>query len=367
MLFFLLSTFLGILFGWIMFQRLRFLPKYKSDAPLPNIRISVIIPMRNEEHNIPNLLQDLAQQTLPPHEIICVDDGSTDSSAKIALERGAKTLYVSAKPRGWMGKCYACHTGSLAASGSMLLFLDADVRLHPNALKRLLQASAKYGPVVSVQPWHSTKRSYEQFCLFFNLIAAVSLAAPSVFGRSTSGLYGPVILIPTYLYEKSGGHAAVKNCILDDLSLGRRLTQIGITPYCCIGDLELQYRMYPHGYKSMLEGWTKNFASGAARSTAGLFIAVFFWVTALGGVPLKLLEAFAMQQTPAFLYYLALYILLFIHLVWAAHKVGNFRIIYLWFYPVLLGVFVGVFCLSAIKRLLHIPVQWKGRNIIVRD
>ena len=66
-------------------------------------KLSVIIPARNEEDNLPLLLTDLARQSYRPLEIICVDDGSTDETARIAESFGIKVISLRDKPEGWTG------------------------------------------------------------------------------------------------------------------------------------------------------------------------------------------------------------------------------------------------------------------------
>jgi glycosyltransferase involved in cell wall biosynthesis len=74
--------------------------------------VSVIIPARNEEHNLPTLLRSLATQPLKPHEIIVVDDGSTDRTAELARQLGAMVVASKPLPEGWRGKTWACHQGA---------------------------------------------------------------------------------------------------------------------------------------------------------------------------------------------------------------------------------------------------------------
>ena len=86
----------------------------------------MIIPARNEAHNLPRLLESLASQSVQPREVIVVDDGSTDDTAEIARRHGAEVLVSKPLPEGWRGKPWACHQGAEAASGDLLCFVDAD-------------------------------------------------------------------------------------------------------------------------------------------------------------------------------------------------------------------------------------------------
>ncbi len=364
MLFSVVIFFLGIIAGQLLFCRLRFLLPLRA-KPSPNKpRISVIIPARNEAHNLPRLLRCLQTQTLRPHEIICVDDASTDETAAVATTAGTKVLRIREKPKAWMGKSYACHMGAAAANGSLFLFLDADVRLDTNALLRLYNTWQTHGPVVSVQPWHLSVRLYEQCCLFFNIIAAAALATPPVLGPPTDGLFGPIILMPAQLYRQCGGHEAIKSSVLDDISLGQSLSTLGIRPYCCQGGQDLRYRMYPNGCATMLEGWTKNFASGAVASRFWLWVFLVFWIAALLSAPLRLVGfLFFPFSTDFFLFVFLSYFVLCFQLQSLALKIGRFSPWLILFYPIALMVFMYIFFLSAFKKIFHLPVFWKGRDI----
>ena len=98
--------------------------------------ISVIIPVFNSADYLRSTLEHLARSTVEPHEIIVVDDGSTDGSAKAALELGAKVLSAG----GRSGPARARNLGAKAATGEILFFLDADVCVHPDTLGRIRNA-----------------------------------------------------------------------------------------------------------------------------------------------------------------------------------------------------------------------------------
>lgn len=100
--------------------------------------ISVIVPARNEERNLPALLYSLAAQPQPAAEVIVVDDQSRDQTAAIAAAAGAKVVASPGPPAGWTGKNHACHLGAEAAAQPWLLFLDADTCLVPGALASAL-------------------------------------------------------------------------------------------------------------------------------------------------------------------------------------------------------------------------------------
>ena len=105
----------GLAVTAILFHRFPTLPAAERDTVANYPSVSVIIPARNEEVNLPLLLSDLYAQTLPIHEIICVDDNSEDSTAQIIAASGARLIALNTKPNEWTGKTWACQNGADAA------------------------------------------------------------------------------------------------------------------------------------------------------------------------------------------------------------------------------------------------------------
>lgn len=152
----------GLAITAILFHRFPTLPAADTDtADYPSV--SVIIPARNEEVNLPLLLSDLYAQTLPIHEIICVDDNSEDSTAQIIAAGGARLIALNTKPSEWTGKTWACQIGADAATGELLLFLDADVRLGPDGVRLLIAAYRQAGCTVPFSPIIRQKRCMNSF------------------------------------------------------------------------------------------------------------------------------------------------------------------------------------------------------------
>lgn len=351
---------LGFFAAWRLFYRIPSLPA-AAQTPFPP-SVSVVIPARNEEKTLPSLLISLTKQTLPPLEILVVDDASVDATAETARAHGANVLTPPEKPAGWIGKSWACQFGADNSRGDILLFLDADVTLSPDALSRFAAAYASCGCTLSVQPYHAAERAYEQFSLFFNLTqiaangAALKVPAPL-------GLFGPVVWIPRGVYAQAGGHAAVKNSIVEDMALGARLRENGVPFRLFVGDADVRFRMYPGGFCSLWQGFTKNLAAGAARTRFGVFIAVFVLFASLASVPLHLFDSlFAANWAHAALY-AALYAVWTAKLLAIARRIGRFSAAACALYPLLLLVYFGVFLLSAFKRVLGLNVTWKGRAV----
>lgn len=102
--------------------------------------VSVVIPAYNAEKYLEEAVQSVLQQSVPPDEIIIVDDGSQDRTLSIAQDLAAKhaRVRVIGRPNG--GASAARNAGLKEATGKYLLFLDADDRLHEHAIRSHLVA-----------------------------------------------------------------------------------------------------------------------------------------------------------------------------------------------------------------------------------
>ncbi|UCG54804.1 MAG: glycosyltransferase, partial [Dehalococcoidia bacterium] len=116
--------------------------------------VSILVPARNEERNIPNLLSSLKSQIKADDEIIVVDDHSEDKTAAVAEQEGAKVIKSKQMPPGWTGKIWACYQGAQSAIGRILIFLDADTVIEDGGLDDIISSYGKTYGVLSIQPYH---------------------------------------------------------------------------------------------------------------------------------------------------------------------------------------------------------------------
>lgn len=329
--------------GFLLLGRLR--PGARFGAPPPASSLSIIIPARNEEHNVPTLLRSLASQPVKPCQIIVVDDGSTDRTAELARQLGATVIASQPLPDGWRGKTWACYQGATRATGNLLLFVDADAWFEPGGLAHALSAYDR--GAFSIGPYHAVQKPYEDLSLFFNLNMVV--------GTVPNGLFGQMLLVDRDSYQRIGGHETVRGRILENFWLANQFRTAGIPVRSVAGRRVLSFRMYPHGLGELIQGWTKGFASGAGQTPRGTLILVVAWMTGLMLAPVGGLT------TGDWLRWGAAYLLCAAQVAWFSRQVGAFR----WFtaalYPVPLIFFFGVFAWSTVRSGKR--VQWKGREI----
>ncbi len=335
--------------------------------------VSVVIPARDEEATLPALLESLQRLTVGVRDVVVVDDDSRDATASVARCAGARVLPAGDPPPGWTGKAWACHVGARATDGDLLLFLDADTVLAPDALDGLRELHDRHGGLVSVQPFHRVVRPYEQLSAYFNV---VSVLASGAFGRRPPGrpmAFGPCLLTSRADYARAGGHAAVRAAILDDVELAAAYHRAGLPVRCAVGGPAIRMRSYPGGLRQLADGWTKNFASGASAAARGPALAAVAWVSAQHavavGAALGAAQAVTGQEAPLAYGEPALWAVAWVAVAWQLRsilrRVGSFTWWTWALFPVPLLAFDLVFARSAVLTVVRRSVRWRGREVDV--
>lgn len=349
----------GCLSGFILFRK-QSMPKAKV-SEVKQQKLSVIIPARNEEKNLPYLLTSLKAQTYRPFEIIVVDDFSEDQTKSIAESFGVTVVESTPLPKGWTGKTWALWTGYKAAAGDIFAFLDADIRLEPDALASLLKTRENTGGVISVIPYHYTEKFYERFALITNFLGIFAFMSPFEKRNPKKGLYGACILATRKDYETISGHEHIKSEVLDDLNLGAKFREAGIKVSNYIGHGLVSFRMYPNGMRSEVQG----FGKGAVLSTATLrfptVLLIAIWVIGL----LLSESALIFFMTPWAIPLAIGYLLYMFQLFYFIRYVGRFGIIMPILHILSACFFIFIMLYSAYQVVFLRRVTWKGRYIDV--
>lgn len=354
-----------ILFG-IGFFILYRVPVCGTEEKLPSSlpKISIIIPARNEEFNLPKLLNSLKIQTFLPDEVIVVDDGSEDATARIAGEYGVRVIISSALPEEWLGKPWSCHQGAQEARGDVFIFLDADTFLEKKGLERMMQTFMAGQGIVSVFPYHKVEKFYETFSAFFNLMQLIGMNAFSLLkSQQPTGMFGPCLIISRQDYLASGGHEAVRGEILEHYTLAGILEKHGIPIRLFSGKGSLNVRMYPEGWKDLIRGWTKSFTAGAVQTPPLTMRLSIMWISGLLITPVFfILSIFSGNITRIFLWAMV-YILYVFQLFIQFRRAGTFPLWSMVFYPVNLAFFLGIFTWAGYRTSRNKQISWKGRDI----
>lgn len=348
---------IGLSAGFLLIRRI---PTCPPAEPCAGPNLSMIIPARNEELNLPRLLESIAHSATRPREILVVDDGSTDNSAAVAESFGARVLTSAAKPSGWTGKSWACYQGAQNATGELLFFLDADTYFLPGGLDRVISCWLRKQDrrlVLSLLPYHAMDAAYEQLSLFFNVLMAAgaggfgAIAPPRLFGQS--------LLISRDAYFEAGGHAAVRGVVLENLRWASDLRDCGAHILCLGGKSTLHMRMFPEGFRQMTESWVKAFLQGAADSGLMVLILAIVWISALWSTALLLI----MPNNDGRLSLAVVYFLFGLQIAWLARQLGSYRIFTCLLFPLPLAYYCVVIGRAATRRALGRKTVWRGREV----
>jgi glycosyltransferase involved in cell wall biosynthesis len=238
-----------------------FKQKIAGGKPEHNYLVSVLIPARNEENNIRNLLSDLIKQPYQNIEIIVFDDQSEDQTPQ-TVEQMAETdprirlICSDGLPTGWLGKNHACHSLSIHAKGDYLLFLDADVRVAGDIIGSGVAFADKHKlGLLSIFPRQLLFTIGERSTVpIMNYILLTLLPLPMVLWSHFSSLAaanGQFMLFNASAYQSLWPHQQMKDNKVEDIAIARHLKVKGFPVACLTGDDSIQCRMYT-GFKILL-------------------------------------------------------------------------------------------------------------------
>jgi glycosyltransferase involved in cell wall biosynthesis len=233
-------------------------------SPAMPPEVTIVVPARNEEACLADCLQSLVTQTGITHEIVVVDDGSTDRTREIAQSfAGVCVVTPPTLPAGWTGKNNALVAGAKEARGEWLLFTDADTVHTPGSLARAVADAKEHGPVLlSYSPEQIAVTFWEMAVLpvvFAELARQYPPKEVSDPASPIAAANGQYILVQRVAYEALGGHAAVADSLLEDVALARTFKNSGRKIRFRYAADAVRTRMY-RNFSQLREGWTKNLA-----------------------------------------------------------------------------------------------------------
>lgn len=331
--------------------------------------VSIIIPARNEEKRLPHLLKTISQQTVKPLEVIIVDDHSEDKTFQITQEAGYKAIKSSALPSGWQGKSWACWTGAKAAQGKTLMFLDADTRLEPHGLEEILSEYKKEAGPLSIQPYSIIEKPYENLTAFFSIIMMMGTNLFTPLGRRLKAtvFFGPCQVMEKEDYLKVGGHAQHKGEILEDIALGQAFSTMGIPIRCMGGKGAIKVGLYPEAIGDLIDGYSKNFASGALAVRRIDLVLIIMWISGAVGTNILTAKTVASFTFPDGIFVIGLFLLYGIQIYWILMRIGSYSPWLIFLYPLALLFFIVIFIRALyLAHVLEI-VNWKGRAIQIKQ
>lgn len=230
--------------------------------------ISLLIPARNEEKNIPDCLDATLNQSYQKYEVIILDDDSHDDTYKIAgqysrNDERVKVIKGKPLPVGWLGKNWACFQLARQAKNDLFLFIDADVRLNKYAVENVLSTfEEKKLNLLSVFPSQKINGLGARLVVpLMNWILLAFLPLIKVYTSPKSSFVaanGQFILIDRTTYESTGGHSSVRDQVVEDMELARRVKKRGLKMLTALGSNSIYCKMY-NSFEESVNGFSKNF------------------------------------------------------------------------------------------------------------
>ncbi len=256
-------------------------PVLRPASPRRKARVSLLVPARDEAHNLPRTLPKLLAQ--PAEEILLLDDHSSDGTAEMARRiAGAdgrlRVLVGQGLPQGWKGKNWACYQLAQAASGQVLIFTDADVSWEPGALEAVLAGLERTPGLLSVYPRQQVGSLAERVLVpLIDVVLLASLPYPLVRTRfpSAAAANGQVMAFTRSAYQACGGHRAVRGEVLEDVRLAQRIKQARQPLGIALGGGLIGVRMY-RSYAEIREGFGKNLGAFHRESSLLLVFSALF-------------------------------------------------------------------------------------------
>lgn len=246
-------------------------------------QVTICIPARNESNSIERCVRSAIDQQYPNHQVLVLDDGSTDGTSEILdpLENkypGLLTVYEGKpKPNDWLGKSWACHQLSEQATGDVLIFIDADTWLEPEATAKVVRTmGSDVVDLITLWPMQKFRTFWEKTVIPLVYFALLTLLParyvyqppkwlPGFLKRKAAPLFaaanGQFMAFKKKSYRAIGGHHSVKNEVVEDVELAKNIKKSGFRMKMYHGKNAVSCRMYESGTE-LWEGFRKNFFAG---------------------------------------------------------------------------------------------------------
>ncbi len=269
-------------FGFTVFNALAWRPPRAGARPAG--RISALVPARNEARNIDACLAALVATDVD--EIVVLDDASTDETplrvlAWAARDPRVRLLRGSGPPSGWLGKPAACEALLRGSRGDWVLFVDADVRVEPDALRHLGRIAAD---LVSAVPRQDVECLAERLVIpLLDLTYMSWLLLPAIrWSRNPAVIAacGQFVFARRAAIEALGGFGCVRHEVVDDIAFARAARRAGLRVDFIDGTGLARCRMYG-STREVIDGFSKNLYPGIGASPLALGVVLALYTTTL--------------------------------------------------------------------------------------
>lgn len=351
-----LPTFFALFLSLINFITIR---KPLADSEISDF-VSVIVPLRNEANNVIELIENLrSQHSLTNVEFILLDDNSDDSTFDLvstAIEKRPNFRLIQGEPlpSGWIGKVWALHQLLAQTHGEIIVSIDADVRLTSDAISKSITLM-KSVQLDFLSPYpHQIAQTFGerliQPLLQWSWMSTLllRLSERTVFS-SMAVANGQFFIVKRHALDVAGGYEAVKNAVLDDVFLARRLIKTGSHGAVVSGAKIAECRMYS-SWSEIEAGYGKSLRHGFGSIIGSVSAILFLFLT--GVAPLILVLTGSMWGWIAFTSMTITRIL-------SAHR-SRMRILDSLLHPISSTLLIYLILYSYVKRG---DVKWKGRTV----
>jgi len=265
--------------------RLRRLPPTAMTAE----RVAILLPLRDEAARVTPCLEALlGQRGVPELTILVLDDGSTDGTAEVVRAiAGDKVTLLPGEPLpdGWLGKPHACaQLAAAAGNPDVLVFIDADVVLEPGAVAAAVTLLRATGvTLLSPYPRITGAGRLIQPLLQWSWLTFLPLRAMERSPRPSLAAAGGQWLVADRAgYQTAGGHAVVKNDVLEDIGLARAIKRSGGRIALADGSGQARCQMYDDR-RELVEGYTKSLWASFGSASGATAVVVLLLM--LYGIP----------------------------------------------------------------------------------
>ena len=339
-------------------------------------KISVLIPARNEEENIADCVNSVLNQDYGNFELIVLNDKSSDNTGKILnalvnsdlnlkYQNRFKIINGTALPAGWVGKNFACHQLQQSAGGDYLLFIDADTILNKDCLSKSINFAENFDTdLLSLMPYEKTVTFWEKVTIPLLYFAVMVFLPLKMIEKSGSKKFsmgnGQFMFFKRKFYDKIGGHESLKNKIVEDVWLSRRVKEFKGRLIFGDGTEISECRMYKN-FGEILNGFSKNFFAGLSFSVTGL-ISVNLLYFILFILPLPLMIS-GITESDSVLFISSVISFMIPVLMRISHSLKFRQPFWFSFLNILSAAMIIILSLNSFRKLrFGKGADWKGRK-----
>lgn len=345
-------------------------------------KISILIPARNEERVIADVVKAALNQDWNHLEVLVLDDRSTDHTSEILADIRAdhpelRVIHGIERPQGWLGKPWACHQLSESATGDIFLFIDADTIPSPTLAKSVaLEYSDQGMGLLTVWPqqvlmsfWERVLVPMVYYTLLSFLVTDYTRRDPrwmpppfrNIFRPLFAAACGQCLAMPSQLYRDIGGHTLVKSDVVEDVGIARKVRSLGLPVRMYHGLGSISCRMYT-SHKEIFAGFRKNFLAGFGGNVPVFVTSAVFHLLVYVLPPIACAISLLQGDFKAAIIWLIAVVIPIMHRMalhswmrWDLWTSVTHTLGVVWFQ--LLGLVV------LMDRLLGRKVAWKGRKL----